>query len=76
MNVNKINVKLTPKFPSDFPSNEMGLPKEIYTRGLLHKHEQIFRCSLKRNKKEEADEEFLVYVRSNVCMLQKEKVCY
>lgn len=54
----------------------MGLPKEIYTYGLLHKHEQIFRCSLKRNKKEEADEEFLVYVRSNVCMLQKEKVCY
>lgn len=40
----------------------MGLPKGIYTYGLPHKHKKIFKGSLKRNKKEEADEEFLVYV--------------
>lgn len=52
----------------------MGLPKGIYTYGLPHKNKKILRSSLKRKKKEEADKEFLVYVRLNVCMLQKEKV--
>lgn len=30
----------------------------------------------KTSKKEEADEEVLVFIRSNVYMLQKEKICY
>lgn len=41
----------------------MGFLKGIDTYGLSHKHRKIFISSLKRNKKEEADEEFLVYVR-------------